>query len=117
MPIEYNGLGKRVRKFRTKKNVTQEELAKECGLGTNHISNVETGNEKISLPSLVILANALEVGTDDLLCDSLDYCTTPYQNDIQELFNDCTVKEYKFLVELIDTAKSSYRKNLSNEDK
>lgn len=116
MPVDYNGLGKRVRKFRTKSNLSQEELAKECDIGSNHISNVETGNAKISLPSLVLLANALEVGTDDLLCDSLDHCKTAYQNDIQELFSDCSVKEYKFLVALVDTAKSAYRKNLDNEE-
>lgn len=116
MPIDYSGLGKRIEKFRIKRNLTQEEVAKQCGVGPTHISNIETANARVSLSKLVLLANVLEVGIDDLLCDSLEHSLVAYQNDVQDLFSDCSIKEYKFLVELINTAKHAYRKNLDTKD-
>lgn len=115
MTIHYNELGKRIKIFRTKKNLTQEYVAKRCGIGASHLSNIETANAKVSLQKLVSIANILEVGMDDLLCDSLQHSNIAYQNDLQALFKDCSVKEYKFLVDLVETAKSSYRKNLNNK--
>lgn len=115
MTIDYSGLGKRIKTFRTKKNLTQEYIAKKCEVGETHISNIETANAKVSLQTLVCIANVLEVGMDDLLCDSIEHSNIAYQNNLQELFKDCSVKEYKFLVDLIETAKNSYRKNLNSK--
>lgn len=115
MTIDYSGLGKRIKTFRVKKNLTQEYVAKNCNVGSTHLSNIETANAKVSLQTLVCIANVLEVGMDDLLCDSIEHSNIAYQNNLQELFKDCSVKEYKFLVDLIETAKSSYRKNLNNK--
>lgn len=116
MTIDYSGLGKRIKTFRTKKNLTQEYVAKKCGIGSSHLSNIETANAKVSLQRLVNIANVLEVGVDDLLCDSMHHTSVAYENNLQELFKDCSVKEYKFLVDLIETAKSSYRKNLNSKE-
>ncbi|MFR1478952.1 MAG: helix-turn-helix domain-containing protein [Hydrogeniiclostridium mannosilyticum] len=48
MEINYLEIGQRIRKARLAAKVTQEQLAEKLGVGTTHISHIETGN---SIPS------------------------------------------------------------------
>lgn len=57
MAIDYTALGQRIADFRSKENLSQEELAFRCGVGNKHISNIELGKSKPSLESLVQIAN------------------------------------------------------------
>ena len=51
--------------------MTQEKLAEISGQEPSNISPIERGATKLSLPTIVSIANALGVTVDDLLCDSL----------------------------------------------
>ena len=64
MAIDYTALGQRIADFRSKENLSQEELAFRCGVGNKHISNIELGKSKPSLESLVQIANFLNVSTE-----------------------------------------------------
>ena len=52
--------------------ISQEQLARQVGVTTSFIGHLERGSRKASLETLVALANALHVGVDYLLCDSLN---------------------------------------------
>lgn len=71
--LDYGKLGVRIREARKAKGYTQERLSEIVGVSANHLSRVETNNGGvISLPALVKICNALGVGMDYLLVDSLD---------------------------------------------
>lgn len=42
--IDYKYIGARIRAIRMEKKITQEQLAEAVGVGTSHISHIETGN-------------------------------------------------------------------------
>ena len=65
--MNYKELGQRIRKYRKQMNLSQEELAEKIGISTTHMSHIETGSTKLSLPVLVELAENLKVKTDYLL--------------------------------------------------
>jgi len=69
--MDYVELGKRVRARRAELNWTQEYLAREIGVSTSFIGHIERGSRKASIDTLVLLANAMEISTDDLLRASL----------------------------------------------
>ena len=69
--MDYVDLGKRVRARRTALNWTQEHLAQEIGVSTSFIGHIERGSRKASIDTLVQLANAMQVSTDELLAGSL----------------------------------------------
>ena len=71
MELDYRAIGKRIKIARIKADLTQEALAEKASLSTTHMSNIETGNSKLSLPTIVSLANALSVSVDEFLCDSV----------------------------------------------
>jgi transcriptional regulator with XRE-family HTH domain len=59
----------RIRKNRTPKPLTQQELAERTGgkVSRSSIANIERGLQHVSLAQLYLLANALDVEVSDLL--------------------------------------------------
>ena len=66
LDIDYKAIGLRIKAARTRKGLTQGNIAQLTGLSTPHISNIETGNTKLGLPTIIHLANVLDVSVDEL---------------------------------------------------
>lgn len=110
--MDYFEIGQRIRRFRKAHGYSQEELAEKVGISTTHMSHIETGNTKLSLPVLVLLAEALEVKTDDMLFDNADASYAVTNNEIMKILECCTPKQLRFLKDLILSATVSMNKYL-----
>lgn len=53
--------------YREKANLTQEQLARKVGMSVYMITSIESGRRKGSINTLMRIAKALDVTTDDLL--------------------------------------------------
>ena len=60
-------LGENLKKIRTKKNITQTELAKKLGVDKSFVSNIENGKTNPTLSTITNLAQTLGVSTNELL--------------------------------------------------
>ncbi|HSO00729.1 MAG TPA: helix-turn-helix transcriptional regulator, partial [Candidatus Nanopelagicales bacterium] len=56
-----------VRRLRAARGLTQDALGEAAGLSLNYVQEIEAASKAVSLPALVALANALDVGPPDLL--------------------------------------------------
>lgn len=90
--MDYLGLGKRIRMHRRSLQMTQEQLAEQCGISVSFLGHIERGTRKASLETLVALSNVLQVSPSMLLQDSLNHPTDllyPSPNPRQrELINE-----------------------------
>ena len=86
MELDYKAIGKRIKIARIQKDMTQEKLAEAIELSPTHLSNIERGCGKISLTTLVNIANALSVTVDDLLCDNVIKCKPQFEKDMYNSF-------------------------------
>lgn len=68
-----NSIGVNIRKYRIEKGLKQDELAEKAGLSTNYIGMVERGEKMPSLETFIKILNALNVSSDMVLCDELNY--------------------------------------------
>ena len=68
--MDYYKLGQRIREIRKFNNLSQEQLAEKVNISTTHMSHIETGNTKLSLPVFVDITKALGITTDELLNNS-----------------------------------------------
>jgi len=59
--------GKAVRVFRENQGLSQEELAPKCGLHRTYISEIERGQKAVTLRTLRLLAQALQVEPERLI--------------------------------------------------
>ncbi|MBS0422616.1 MAG: helix-turn-helix transcriptional regulator [Proteobacteria bacterium] len=55
--------------YRFRRKLTQEELAERCGWKKQHIVRIERGRVNLLLDHLDILAEVLNVSTDDLITE------------------------------------------------
>ena len=111
MELDYKAIGKRIKIARIKADMKQEHLAEKSGLSPTHVSNVETGTTKVSLSSIVSLANALGVTVDDLLCDSLIHARVQFEQDIAELLENCDNYEIRMVKDMTEALISTLRRD------
>lgn len=114
MEINYTEIGQRIRKARLAAKVTQEQLAERAGVGTTHISHIETGNSVPSLKLLVDILNALGLSADAVLCDQLQQAGPSFPAMIAEELEDCTEEEIRIFSDMLRAMKASLRRRLRN---
>ena len=81
----------------------------------SNISHIERGATKLSLPTIVNIANALSITVDDLLCDSLIESKASFERDIADILSDCTHQELKIIAGTMRALKENIRKANTGE--
>ena len=69
--MDYLMMGSKIRNFRRKKGLTQEELAEAAGLSASFMGHIERGTRIASLDTVVKLCAALDITPNDLLSDAV----------------------------------------------
>ena len=110
MSIDYKSIGRRIEVARVRLDITQERLAEQVNLSPSHLSNIETGTTKVSLPTLVNLANALHVSVDGLLADSVISSKPVFEKDIQSVLSDCDDYEIRIIADIAAATKKTLRR-------
>lgn len=107
--IDCVAIGKRIRAIRTAKGLTQAALAEASGVEPSNISHIERAATKLSLPTLVSIANALDATLDELVYDSLSKSAHISIQSIDALLSDCTAAELNAISEVVKTTKQVLR--------
>ncbi len=94
--------GKRLRELRTSKNISVNALAVQIGVLESYIPQLERGEKLPSFETLIYIANALGVTTDELLCDYVDADRTTIPNNIHKKLEQVDKKKQRHLEKLID---------------
>lgn len=102
--MDYCKIGEKIRKYRKAKGLSQEQLAEKTGISVTHMSHIETGNTKLSLPVLVAMARWLEVQTDDLLSDNQNGRIVAIQ-ELDEILNSCSTMQIKVILDILKATK------------
>ena len=70
--VDYEAMGRRIKILRHERRMSQEQVAKKINISLSYFGNIERGNRIPSIDTLVDIANALGVGLDYLLAESVD---------------------------------------------
>lgn len=106
MIVDFKTIGKRIRAYRTQRNMTQADLAERLGLSNVYISYIETGVKGISLEVLLKIADEFDVSMDSLVLAKTTARIPTAYNAFAELLDDCDLAERE---EILNTA-SAYKK-------
>lgn len=95
-------IGERLYRERKKLNLNRDRLAEMVGLTPYYIGQIERGNRKMSLETLVKLSDCLHT--------SLDYLIKGQKNapasasELQELIGKCSPEEIDLITDVLKTA-------------
>lgn len=102
-------IGSRIRYYRTQKNLSQEQLASLLDVHQVSISYFENGTKGLSLESLIDISNALNVSTDDLLQDVIDFPHNDMSIEADKILLDCSPEENSILISNMSSLKKKLR--------
>ena len=102
-PINYKALGAKIKEYRKKENITQEQLAEMADISLSHMSNV--ASVSVSLPALKLIADALGVTIDELLVDSYSKKQKKYfySKKMDLIMEQCETVEQEIIVNTVST--------------
>ncbi len=80
-----------------------------------HISNIERGKTKVSLPTLMEIARALNTTLDDLVCDSLPEAKDIILGDFSDTLRSCSNQELGIISDVTKALLQSMRTRKSTE--
>ena len=67
MKFDQDAFGSRLKKLRKEHRMTQEQLAAELNIGTDHLGKIEVGKRGLSIDLLIDLSEKLNVSIDFLI--------------------------------------------------
>lgn len=108
--MNYFQIGQNIRGFRRNQGLTQEQLAEMINISVPHMSHIETGSTKLSLPVLFDLSKALGVSADDLLKGSVNKSCEKRYSDIISVLDSCTETELKILADILTASQKALKK-------
>lgn len=96
-------IGKKIKKYRKRKNLTQEALGEKAGLHYTYIGQVERGEKDPSFKFLRGIAAALEISVDRLLINyQLDSEAKEIISDITQLLLTRDEEELKMIYDFLE---------------
>lgn len=114
--VDYERIGRRIRKRRTEKGLTQAELGALADCSNNYLSHVETAQTKVSLGVLLKIAAALDTSLDYFLLD------TPFvrpeaiiETEIAQKLRSCSAETLIAVNQMIDVL-SAQEKRLQKDE-
>lgn len=113
--LDYEILGKNVRRYRLMKSLTQCALAETINCTEGYIGQIERAKSKPALSTAVDLANALDVTVDDLLVENYLKPELVYFKEISDIISKYTLEKRIMLCQgLLEFAK--FTDKISNEN-
>jgi transcriptional regulator with XRE-family HTH domain len=107
-PVDYDGIGLRIRRFRLSQGMTQEDLAEKAAITTGCVSRIERAVDHVTLQTLSQVAEALDVPMEQII-SGLEGPIS-YLPEAEALLSDCSQRECQILLDIAEAAKKSLRK-------
>ena len=101
MKADYIALGENIRKHRKLAGLTQAKLAAIVDCSDRHIGQIEKGKNIPSYATVIAIANALNIGIDQLAYRDLENCTDYYIQELVSLTKDFGPKEKLMSIEMV----------------
>ena len=102
MPIDYKIIGKRIKKNRTKANLTQEELAEKLDISVSFQSRLERGVTKISFEKLVLTSEHLNVPISELITGTSEKSNDYLKADLHNVIKNFSKEKMQLLLNIAE---------------
>jgi len=101
--MNFDSIGKNIRKYRLAKKLRQEDLVEKTNLSNNYIGMLERGEKIPSLETFILIANTLQVSADMLLSDVISVGYTVKNSLLNEKLSKLSQEDQARIYDVIDT--------------
>ncbi len=100
MNMNYEALGKNIRKYRRAADLTQAKLGELAGISLSHINSIENANAIPSIDTLVGIANVLNITMDQICYPSASNTDGYLIAEFNRVTQDCDIVLKRCAVEM-----------------
>lgn len=111
MILDNKLIGKKIKELRCLNYISQMELAEKSDISDTYLSLIESGKKRVSLETLIKVANALDTSADTLLTGNLKIDRGNYESELADIMKDCSHYEKRVIYEVIRSLKDILRQN------
>ena len=101
--MEFDSIGRNIRKFRLERKLRQEDLAEKTGLSVNYIGMIERGEKMPALDTFIGILNVLGVSADMVLADVVDTGYVIKSSMLFEKLNALSPDDRQKIYDVIET--------------
>ncbi|WP_418790286.1 helix-turn-helix domain-containing protein [Phosphitispora sp. TUW77] len=101
--MNYTMMGERIRRQRLANKMTQEILAEKANISVSFLGQIERGERKPSLETIINIANSLGVTVDQLLTDSYKIAPKSLVDELAFLVREKSEEEIRTVIEVTKT--------------
>lgn len=112
MPLDYEKIGRRIKKIRKQKHLSQAFVCEQLNRDRSYLCYIETAKRYPTLDGIVEIANYFEVSVDVLLGDGLVHNEAEINNALVDIFRDCSEYEKKLILDVAKEIKRSHRAHI-----
>lgn len=94
-------LGQRIRALRTRKKLTQEQIAEMAGLNGKYWSDLELGKETVSVKNLTKIAVALDVPLAELVSAEHEAPRKVLEEEVQKMIVEADDEQLKTIYRIL----------------
>lgn len=95
-------VGQRIQKYRTQRNLTQEQIAEMIGISQKHLSRIERGYHNPRFDMVIQIAQILHIPTDALARDLSDNDVDVFLESIRPHIEKLSPEQLKYLKQSIE---------------
>lgn len=99
--MNYKEIGKRIRNEREKLDLTREKFAELLDLSPNFVGQIERGEKKMSLETLVNISDCVRVSVDYIIKGVAD--DRVQKNKLQKLIDRCSQEEVWLITDMVNS--------------
>ena len=104
-PEVYIAIGKKIKEYRLKNNLTKEQLAEELNLSVKYVSRIENGIGGVKLETLTKAMNLLGMAPNDAFSDLIDNEDLKLKLLLFSKISELSKDRIDFLLSIIDSFK------------
>ena len=113
----YSAIGKKIKEYRVKNHLTQEELAEKLNISVKYVSRIENGNGGVKLETLINAMNLLGITPNIAFYDLIKNDDLELQLLLSSKISELSKDKIEFLISFIDLFKKlDYIKNKNREN-
>ena len=101
LAVDYNLIGKRLKKAREDKGYTQETLAEYLDVSNAYVSKIERGKTSLNLNTFSSICDYLNVSMPFILTGSVSSSENYMRNEIADLINKCSSAKVALVAKII----------------
>lgn len=101
MIIDYVAIGKRIKKERRRRKISQEKFAELLNISPGYMSRVESGNAEVSLKLLLNISHQLNTNPGYFLTGVTYHADNETSHELIQLLKNCPPRKLDMIINII----------------